>query len=185
MASSLWRGRVVRLRGLEPADAEAIAELDLETDDQRAADRVQPPRSHAGYRRWAEQHAHPDPGADEFQLAIESLRSGQLVGTIRTHSTNAVDGRFGYDVAVGRPFQRHGYATDAIRILLRFMFTERRYQKCEAAAYAFSAPSLALHRRLGFVEEGRLRRHHFAAAAYQDVVLFGLTAEEFLAGQGR
>jgi hypothetical protein len=33
--------------------------------------------------------------------------------------------------------------------------------------------------RLGFQREGHLRDHEFLAGAYQDVVVFGITAEEF------
>jgi RimJ/RimL family protein N-acetyltransferase len=56
---------------------------------------------------------------------------------------------------------------------------ERRYHKCEAMIYAYNDASLGLHRRLGFVEEGRLRDHEFFAGHYHDVVGMGMTAEEF------
>jgi RimJ/RimL family protein N-acetyltransferase len=39
---------------------------------------------------------------------------------------------------------------------------------------------LALHRRRGFVEEGRRRRSRYANGRYDDEFLFGMTAEEYL-----
>jgi ABC-type microcin C transport system duplicated ATPase subunit YejF len=36
-----------------------------------------------------------------------------------------------------------------------------------------------LHERLGFQQEGRLRRMFFVDGAYVDDVIFGMTAEEF------
>lgn len=36
-----------------------------------------------------------------------------------------------------------------------------------------------MHRKLGFVEEGRLRRHLFLAGEYRDELMFGMTVEEF------
>jgi RimJ/RimL family protein N-acetyltransferase len=47
--------------------------------------------------------------------------------------------------------------------------------------YAYDTASLALHRKLGFVEEGRRRRAQFMAGPYHDEVLLGLTVEEFTA----
>lgn len=45
--------------------------------------------------------------------------------------------------------------------------------------------SLALMRRLGFTEEGRLREHVFFAGRHHDLVLMGLLADEFgLSGPG-
>jgi RimJ/RimL family protein N-acetyltransferase len=90
-------------------------------------------------------------------------------------------GTFGYGLGIGRPHQRRGYATEAIVLLLRCMFGEPRYQKCDVGVYAYDTASLALHRKLGFVEEGRRRRAQFMAGRYHDEVLLGLTVEEFTA----
>lgn len=43
------------------------------------------------------------------------------------------------------------------------MFAERRCAKCQARILAHNEASLALHRRLGFIEDGRLRDHVFFA----------------------
>jgi hypothetical protein len=45
-------------------------------------------------------------------------------------------------------------------------------------------PTLVLHRRLGFVEEGRRRRSHHAGGRYHDEILFGMTVEEYLDQHG-
>jgi RimJ/RimL family protein N-acetyltransferase len=62
---------------------------------------------------------------------------------------------------------------------MRFMFDERRFQKCEARVYDYNSASISLHHKLGFVEEGRLRRHLFLAGEYRDELMFGMTVEEF------
>jgi RimJ/RimL family protein N-acetyltransferase len=41
--------------------------------------------------------------------------------------------------------------------------------------------SLAFHRQLGFVAEGRRRRAIYTAGAHHDLHLLGMTAEEFWA----
>lgn len=62
-------------------------------------------------------------------------------------------------------------------MLLRFMFAERRYHKCQARLFAHNEASLAPHRRLGFVEEGRLRNHVFFAGRYHDLVMTSMLAD--------
>ncbi|MFI1015222.1 GNAT family N-acetyltransferase [Streptomyces sp. NPDC020965] len=44
-----------------------------------------------------------------------------------------------------------------------WVFAERRCAKCQARILAHNEASLALHRRLGFIEDGRLRDHVFFA----------------------
>jgi RimJ/RimL family protein N-acetyltransferase len=68
-----------------------------------------------------------------------------------------------------------------VKVLLRFMFEERRYHKAEAGVYVDNDASIALQERLGFQRDGHLRHHEFLAGAYQDVIVFGMTAEEFKA----
>ncbi|MGW8375649.1 GNAT family protein [Streptomyces sp. ODS28] len=86
---------------------------------------------------------------------------------------------FEYGVTIDAEQRRKGYAGGAVALLLRFMFAERRYHKCEARIFAHNEASLELHRRLGFTEEGRLRDHVFLAGRHHDLVMMGILAEEF------
>ncbi|MGW4209052.1 GNAT family N-acetyltransferase [Lentzea sp. NPDC004789] len=179
--TSVWVGERVRLRAVEPEDWESFRKFDEDSVTQRAADMVHPPWSAARLREWAEKAALKKVEQDQFQLAIESIEDGRLVGTIGTHWTDQRAGRFCYGIALGREFHRRGYASEAVRLLLTFMFGERRFHKCEANVWAFNEPSMALQRSLGFTEEGRLRDHEFFAGRHHDVVVFGMTAPEFAA----
>ncbi|UGY90814.1 GNAT family N-acetyltransferase [Streptomyces gobiensis] len=177
--SSFWTGRRVRLRGIEPEDWQAFMRIDAYSEHQRSMDLLHPPRSAGGYRAWAAEQAAAKPTGDCFRLAIDALDAGVLVGAVSTHDADLRAGRFSYGIGISGDHQRRGYATEAVVLLLRFMFGERRYHKCEAAIYAYNAASLALHRRLGFVEEGRLRDHEFFAGRHHDLVVMGITAPEF------
>lgn len=179
--TSMWVGRRVRLRGIEPEDWADFRSFDEDTEVQRNADMVHPPRSAAGALQWAEESSTRQPENDQFQLAIESLDDGDLVGALSTNSTDQRAGRFSYGLGIGRAHQRRGYGSDAATILLRFMFGERRYHKAEVGIYSYNAASIGLHERLGFQLEGRLRDHEFLAGRYYDLVMMGMTADEFAA----
>jgi RimJ/RimL family protein N-acetyltransferase len=111
-------------------------------------------------------------------FAIESL-DGETVGGISLHGRNEKNGIFSFGVIVYRPFRDKGYAEDAVRMLLRYCFRERRFQKCNSACVEGNEASVRLHEKLGFVEEGRRRRSFFLNGRYYDDILFGLTREEF------
>ncbi|MEU5978290.1 GNAT family protein [Streptomyces sp. NPDC047315] len=177
--TSFWTGERVRLRGVEPEDWAAFMRFDAHSGHQRTADALHPPRSAEGYRAWAKEAATAAPDGDAFRVAVEAVSTGELVGTLNTHETDARTGRFAYGIAIGDEHQRKGYASEAAVLLMRFMFAERRYHKCEVQIHAYNEASLALHRRLGFVAEGRLREAEFVAGRYCDVVLMGILADEF------
>jgi RimJ/RimL family protein N-acetyltransferase len=183
---SIWQGKLVRLRAIEPGDWEAFMRFDQDSDDMRSAGMLFEPRSAEGYRRWARERAEkqPDVRSDQFELAVESLAEECVVGGIGTHQDDRRAGTFGCGLGISREFQRRGYGSEAVVLLLRYMFGERRYQKCNVGVYAYNTASLRLFAKLGFVEEGRRRRAEFLAGRYYDEILLGVTVEEFSAAHG-
>ncbi|MEU1401778.1 GNAT family protein [Streptomyces sp. NPDC005728] len=175
MASS-WTGRRVRLRAIEPDDWTAFTHF---ADDDGRGSRLDLPRSAESYRAWAKERSVAKCDDDRFRLAVETTATGELVGTVGSHRTGPRSGWFEFDVMIGADHRRKGYASEALVLLLRFMFAERRYHKCLAAVFADNEASLELTRRLGFTEEGRLREHVFFAGRHHDLVMMGMLADEF------
>ncbi|HEV2635776.1 MAG TPA: GNAT family protein [Actinocrinis sp.] len=179
-ATSLWIGDQVQLRGHEPGDADLV-KLFAHSADQRSGWLVQLPQSRVATRKFFEEEAGKQPAPDslEFTLVIARREDDLMLGMINVHHADQVNGTFSYGVGIEPEHKGNGHAAEAVVLVLRFMFDERRFQKCEAGVYDYNAASLALHRKLGFVEEGRLRRHVFVGGEHRDEVRFGMTVEEF------
>ncbi|MEU7579941.1 GNAT family protein [Streptomyces sp. NPDC041068] len=175
--TSFWTGKRIRLRGIEPEDWTTLRGFAV--DEDRLGDVLHPPRSAASFRTMTKEQAAAKPDDDCFGLAIEAVATGETVGAIGSHQADPRAGWFEYGITMGADHRRKGYAAEAAVMLLRFMFAERRYHKCEARIFAHNEASLALHRRLGFAEEGRLRDHEFFAGRHHDLVMMGMLADEF------
>ncbi|MFJ9032268.1 GNAT family N-acetyltransferase [Streptomyces sp. NPDC102274] len=175
--TSFWIGERVRLRGIEPDDWTAF--MRFAPEEERLGNLLRPPRSAEHYRSWATEQAAARSDGDCFQLAIEDAETGETVGAVGSYEADARAGWFQYGVTVGADHRRKGYAAEAAVLLLRFMFAERRFHKCVARVFAHNESSLAFHRRLGFIEEGRLRDQIFVAGRHDDLVMMGMLAAEF------
>lgn len=175
-----WQGRLVRLRALEPEDAGHFYDLNLERDVDRSLEMVYPPTSMASQRNWVENAAKEGFGPNfEFKFQIEELASGRLVGSIDTHHCNPRQGTFEYGLSVREQFRSKGLASEAILLVLRYYFLELRFRKAEPGVFAFNTASQRLHEKLGFVLEGRRRQHGYSHGAFHDLLLYGMTIEEF------
>jgi RimJ/RimL family protein N-acetyltransferase len=173
-----WEGRLVRLRPLRPEDAKLHYEEERDSAGIRVFEaRIQLPSSPEKIQAWCEQKARDnDPKSPAF--AVETLEC-ITVGMANIHGLNDRDGTFSLAIRIYRPFQRRGYARDAMRILMRYGFYELRCQKCNSATIGSNEASINLHLNLGFQIEGRIRRNAYTNGQYYDEVLFGITREEF------
>ena len=174
-----WQGEKVRLRPMRTDDAEQrfIASLDSPSR-QLLQMGIELPTSVELERSAMEKYAGCKDADGEIMFAVENTE-GINVGGISLHSRDDKNGLFSFGIVTSREHRRKGYAEEALRILLKYGFWERRYQKCNSACAHTNGGSIALHKKLGFVEEGRRRRQSFFNGEYYDDVLFGMTREEF------
>lgn len=178
--TSIFQGKLVRLRAVEPGDWETHWRWDMDTEVARMSYEIPFPQTAARTQAWAEEEAKRGAQNDVFRFQMETL-GGELAGTINTFDCNLRNGTFWYGLGVLPMHQRKGIASEAVRLVLRYYFEERRYQKCSVYVYDFNAPSQRLHESLGFTQEGRLRRMIYSGGEHHDVLVYGITKEEFAA----
>jgi len=177
--TNIFAGKKVRLRAIETEDWPTHFAWNDDSEAARNSYHIPFPESSTAVKTWAENTTkNTGETSDNYHLQIETL-DGVLVGSINSHSTNPRAGTFGYGLAILPDHQRKGYATEAVFLLLRYFFHELRYQKCTVQVYSFNASSLKLHERMGFQQEGRLRRMVYTDGQFHDVIYFGITREEF------
>lgn len=180
--TSIWQGHRVWLRPVEPGDWPLFAEWGRDDRVSRAAEYVTFPQSREAVCRWTERAATEEPSDDRFRWVIVD-RDDEPVGTINAHSCDRRVGSFSYGIALAPASQGRGFGGEAVRLVLRYFFQELGYQKVSVHVYEYNDASRLLHERLGFVQEGRLRRMAYTAGRHWDVLVYGLTCEEFAAEQ--
>jgi len=176
---SLWQGKLIRLRAIEPTDWETYFAWNFDDQQTRPLYFIPFPQSREAVRRWAEQESTQSLKDDNVRFTIARTEDNAVVGDLGVHDADPRVGTFSYGINIKREEQRKGYASEAILLLLRYYFQERRYQKVTATVYSFNEASIRLHEHLGFQLEGRLRRMVYTDGDYHDQVLYGLTVEEF------
>ena len=175
-----WQGEKVRLRAMsihdvdkkmrEYTDSEARAWLQAGMD--------LPPVSREAYIEKIKPFLDFKETSPILSFCIDTL-DGEFVGWINLHSKSERRGTFGFGISIFREYQRRGYAEEAVRILLRYCFYELRMQKCNSACIAINDGSIRLHQKLGFKQEGCVRRNIYLNGQFYDDLLWGLLREEF------
>lgn len=180
-----WQGEKVKLRPLRLEDAEQ-SYIDSHDSPSRQLLQlgIELPTTIEAQREFIKKYSECKDVDGIVIFAIENLR-GEYAGGISLHSRNLKNGTFSMGLIINAEHRRKGYAADAARLLLKYCFHECRYQKCNTACVDTNERSIALLKKLGFVEEGRRRRQFFLNGRYYDDLLFGLTREEFDSGRDK
>ncbi|HAL74653.1 MAG TPA: GNAT family N-acetyltransferase [Clostridiales bacterium] len=112
-------------------------------------------------------------GLENFVFAIRS--QGRLLGMINLDGLDWPNGHAEIGIAITEPAGRgHGYASEAIMLLIRYAFDELGLHRVWARVIEDNLPSLQLFDRLGFQREGCLRQHVRRRGKFRDMIIFGL-----------
>ena len=173
-----WQGERIRLRAVEPSDGSFFSRLNEDTELVRNMDHIWTPTSAALTAAFAEEQSKNKFEKDTFVWIIQD-QQGEAVGTIDTHDCKRREGTFSYGISVAAEHRRRGYASEAIRLVLKYYFEELRYQKVTTNVHSDNPASIALHEHLGFKKEGVLRRMVYSHGEFFDDIMYGMTGEEF------
>lgn len=172
---SLFEGSLVRLRAVEEEDVARINEgiWDPQVTEQMS---IAWPEAVAQTRQFWERIRASD---SDLLLAIETL-AGEFVGSVGLHGIEPRNRQAELGIWIARPHWDKGYGTDAVRVVSRFAFREMNLQRVYLRVYDTNPRGVRAYEKVGFKEEGRLRRGQFVNGRYVDVIIMGLLAEDLV-----
>jgi RimJ/RimL family protein N-acetyltransferase len=171
----MLEGERVRLRALRNEDTERLNEFwsDLELAS-LGSNRAPKPHSVDQTRELFEDLAKLD---DMVRFAIEA--EGELVGDCSLHDIDKHNRTCDVGIAIGKPYWSQGYGQEALRLLVDYAFKNHNMHRVGLEVLADEPRAVNCYRKVGFVEEGRLRQRDWAAGEYHDVLVMSILDEEW------
>lgn len=175
-------GKLVRLRAVEPEDAENAFRWMNDRDVSRNL-MARYPFSLESEREWVKGATKPlDFGNARF--AVET-KEGVHIGHCGLHGGSAENRRAELGIMIGeKEYWGRGFGTDVMLTLLRFAFEQMNLHKVTLGVFEFNERGLAMYTKLGFVEEGRLREDLFQDGRYWDLIRMSILRREYDALHG-
>nr|WP_256522447.1 GNAT family protein [Halobacillus sp. A5] len=175
---NFWQGKRVRLRGVEPEDADVMFNWDGDSEAIQSVGSIPFPHSYKRLKEHVEALSKKEPESDHYSLIIESEEK-EAIGMINTFDCDRRNGTFKYAILIARPYRGRGYAKEAVHLIMTYFFNELSYQKLTSIVYSFNKSSIQMHENMGFQKEGQLRNMIFTGGHYYDFLYFGITRDEF------
>ncbi|SRR6056297_2106312 len=181
-APPLLRGDGLLLRPPLPSDYAAWAELREVSREHLSP--WEPKWSRDELSRWAyrrrlryyQRDQREDLGYAFFIFAEQTgaLMGGLTLSNVRRGVTQAA--ALGY--WLGYRYTRQGHMRRAVALAVDYAFEDLRLHRVEAACLPNNAPSIAVLRSNGFIEEGLARRYLKINGAWRDHLLFALLSDD-------
>lgn len=172
-------GDLIRLRALEREDLELLYGWWNDPDLWSLIGSRKRISGHEELEAWFEGELEKQSPSEGRTLALDDSQ-GTLVGTCWFSAYDSTDRQSTVGLYLGDETRRgQGLGTDALLVLIRYLFEELGLHKVRLFVDADNTPAHKLYRKLGFLEEGRLREHRFYGGKFHDFWAMGLLAADF------
>ena len=119
-------------------------------------------------------------------FAIVSRVRHRHIGNLKLGPVHPIHRCASLGILIGeRRFRRRGYGVEAVELAVRYGFQQLNLHKITAGMYADHQASVRLFQKVGFTNEGWLRKHLFCNGLYHDKLLMGILQEEYCARRMR
>jgi RimJ/RimL family protein N-acetyltransferase len=133
-----------------------------------------------GVRYFAEQaKLHPDVAATWFQMAIELVETGELIGDCGLHALRDQPQQVEIGFTLSSEHQGRGYATEAVTCLLDYVFGTLCKHRATATTDALNAPAARVLERAGMRREGHFIQNVWFKGRWGDEYLYALLEGEW------
>jgi len=116
-------------------------------------------------------------GQRRLAFSIVLRRGGAWIGTISLRWAHAGMGELGYFLLP--PYWGKGYATEAVKRLVRLAFKKFGAHRVQATTWVKNSGSARVLEKAGFRREGRLRGYLARKGEVRDEFMFGITQADF------
>jgi len=179
----LLKGKLVRLTAEDPkVIAEANVRWARDSEYMRLLDsNVSAPVSAKKITEWVEKDMEKDP-PPEYIFMIRALEDERLIGVIGLGGNFSPHGEAFVGIGIGeRELWGKGYGTDAMRVILRYAFSELNLRRVVLDVFEYNPRAIRSYEKAGFVHEGRVRQYLHRSGQRWDLIFMGILREEWMA----
>ena len=181
MDHQLLKGNLVYLTVEDPqVMAEALSRWSLDSEYWRlAASDAAIPRSSKAIKGWLEKEMATE-NPQLFMFAIRRLEDNQLIGEIDLDGVLWTHGEAFVGISLGeREFWGKGYGTDAMRVILKYAFTELNLDRLSLNVFDYNPRARRSYEKAGFKEEGSCREFLLRDGRRYDLTFMGILRSEW------
>lgn len=118
---------------------------------------------------------------DTYSFAIETIEDEKYIGGCGINNVDWKNSVAEIGIFIGnKDYWGKGYGTDAMQVLIKFIFNEMNINKIKLQVFSFNERAIKCYKKCGFMVEGVLRQEIFRNGRYHDDIVMGLLRDDYL-----
>lgn len=115
-----------------------------------------------------------------IKLAVCTIEGDIHIGNVYITDINYINRSCHSHILIGeKSYWGSGYATEAMTLLIDFMFNERGMNRIVANVLEDNIPSIKMHEKCGYKREGLLRQAIYKNGKFQNQIVLALLKEDY------
>ncbi|WP_195262580.1 GNAT family protein [Clostridium sp. 1001275B_160808_H3] len=175
----MYTGKLVRLRAYKEEDIERAVEFINDEEVKKFLDSNIP----FPMTKWQEEEWVRSRKANSnftYDFAIEDLETGKYIGGCSINECDVKNRTCVIGIMIGdKEYWSKGYGSDSLKVLTKFIFEEVNMNKIKLKVFSFNTRAIACYKKVGFKEEGILKKEVYRNGKYHDEILMAIFKDEF------
>lgn len=168
------KGERIILRLLEQKDLEKLRKLRNDPDTNFFLTYVAP-ISEPLQKIWFEKISTD---STKMYLVITNPKE-EFIGIVRCDEWDKINRSIRVGLDISPEFRKQGYATEAYRLLLNYLFFELSINRIWLLVVDFNTVAISLYKKLGFKVEGKQRQAIYRNNKFNDYIMMGILKKEY------
>lgn len=174
----MFKGKKVKLRALTMEDVEPAYQ---HMNDPEVLLNLSPgipyPITYEREKQWFESQIAMK---DTYNFAIEDIETGLYIGGCGINKVDWMNRVATVGIYIGdEDFRGKGYGTEAMELLVDFIFNQMNINRIQLFVFSFNERAIRSYKKVGFVEEGRLKQSVFRNGRYYDEIIMSILRENY------
>lgn len=173
-------GKNIILRPLRIEDLEKTHEWRNNLELIKLTQGIRFPKTMEMDREWFE-IALCDKSNRNIYFGIDEIETCEFIGVVQLNSIDYISGTATLGFILGENRHRgKGYGTEFSNLILDYSFNTLNLRKILTYNISNNEATLKMQKKIGFLQEGRLKNHIFHDGNYHDVLILSLFKQDYL-----
>ncbi|MEK4091510.1 MULTISPECIES: GNAT family N-acetyltransferase [unclassified Viridibacillus] len=118
--------------------------------------------------------------SSRYDFAICLKNNDQMIGELSIFEIDEENNKAGFRISMSSiELTGKGYGTEAIIIVLRFVFEELKLNRLQLEVFSHNLRGIRVYEKVGFVKEGVLRESLYYNGTYSDEVIMAILRKDY------